>query len=176
MKSIFCYHDDGRLVDALNFTLSDFTVPGLARTFARINRFSGNGVELETVSDAQHQVNLSYLVPPGLEKAALIHEIPEIFMGDIPYPVKSVIPEVDALEERILRRAAEVFKVPYHQFLEIGPFDTALARDEARFLFPGKDHNPDLGLGIEVMGMSMERAASEWMRRFYELFGGELSI
>jgi hypothetical protein len=173
MSNPTLFFDCGRRVDVFEFTKSDLTVVGIARALARINRFSGNGEAFERVSVAQHSVNLSWLVPPGLEKAALMHDVSEIFVGDIPSPIKNMCPDIQAVEERIQRRVAEVFEIPFHQFLEIHPFDKAIARDEARMLFPDSEDSymdPDRGLGIEVITMDAPRAADEWARRFYQLY------
>ncbi len=163
------WFDRGQKVDAYNFTLEDFTIYGLARAFAKINRFAGAGDEMKVVSDAQHQVNLSYLVPPHLAKAALIHEIPELFIGDVPSPIKRVCPELGKIEDRIQRQSSYVFKIPFEHFEELHPFDKAIAYDEARYLFPDAENIP-AGLGLTVVGMTMEAATIAWVMRFEELF------
>ena len=53
---------------------------------------------------------------PAAILRALTHDFAEAFIGDIPHPVKAVIPEISDIEGRILEQMAEFFEWP-----RIGP-------------------------------------------------------
>jgi hypothetical protein len=164
---LFFYKGD--IVDAYNFDADELSIVGIARALSRINRFTGNGSKPYSV--AQHSVTLSYLVPKKLAKAALMHDVCEVFIGDVPSPVKKICPQLMEIEEKILRRLAHVFKIPYVQFIELRPFDSQIGRDEARALFeePGIDISGG-GFGVEIVPVDAKQAEDDFVRRFFELF------
>ncbi len=170
------FFGDGVLVDAFNFTADDLPATLMARQFSRINRWAGAGSL--TLSDAQHTLALSYLVEPRLAKAALLHEVPELFIGDVPRPVKRLCPDLQKVEDRIILQTSRAFGVPLVDFEEILEADEKIARDEAAVLFALIDDDHPFvrkgRLGVVVVPMTAEEAADAWTRRFYELFiGGE---
>jgi hypothetical protein len=172
-KDTKLFFGKGQIVDPFAFTADELTAVDVARSLSRINRFTGHGSL--PLSVAQHCVTLSYMVPADLRRAALLHDIGEIFIGDVPAPIKRICPQLEAIEERILRRVSTVFRVPYERFLQLRPYDTRISHDEARSLFGEPD--PDVvigeGFGIEVIPNPAREAEEEWVTRFYELFLGE---
>lgn len=73
-------------VDVLNIQPEDFTKKRLARALSNKCRFGGFTKEYYSV--AQHCVLVSTLCEPEHRLAALLHELDEVFLPDIPSPVK----------------------------------------------------------------------------------------
>lgn len=162
----------GQLIDPFTFTADMMEPTEIGRALSRINRFGGNG--LFPYSVAQHSTSLSYMVPPHLAKAALLHDVVEIFLGDIPNPVKMLCPQIQEIEEVLIKQVAKAYGVPYSEFLEIKPFDSRIGRDEAKALFPEAIISDDQRLGIEVRFQPADDAAMDWAYRFWDLFLGEV--
>lgn len=157
-----------RLIDPMKMMKVDFDPRVVAVSQSRINRWCGNG--LFPVSDAQHSYLLSLVVPPRLRFAALMHDVPEIWTGDIAGPVMvAMAPAVDAYQKQILRRLAGMFFYPYEAFDELHPYDKAIAYDEKLALFPQDPTDLSKCLGVPVEPCSAERAALLWYTRFHEL-------
>lgn len=68
----------------------------IARALAHINRFTGHG---GTYSVAQHCVLMAGQVPAHLAFAALRHDAPEAYIGDVSAPLKAHLPEYRKLED-----------------------------------------------------------------------------
>ena len=82
---------------------------------------------------AWHCVALSYVVPVGLQKVALIHDAPEAYLKDIPRtirrqePFKSIY---DAIEDRLMRVCMDYFEVDYDLLEELHYYDVKMSWSE----------------------------------------------
>ena len=78
-----------------------FYLPDIAYTLARQPRW--NATSSKFVSVAEHSVRVSYLIQEegGAPFEGLTHDITEAFLGDVPGPFKSLLPDFVALEKRI---------------------------------------------------------------------------
>lgn len=157
-----------RFIDPLKLTREDFDPTVVALAQSRINRWCGNG--LFPVSDAQHSYTLSLFVPQHLRFAALMHDVPENWCGDVCGPLlASLGKEIDAYQHQILRHLSSLFNYPYQHFIDLHPYDKAIAHDEKRALFPQDPYDPSLGLGIPIEPLDADTAALLWYTRFLEL-------
>ncbi len=57
----------------------------------------------------QHSVLVSYLVPECDQFAALMHDAAEAYVGDVPTPLKQLLPEFKIIEKRIETSLFEKF-------------------------------------------------------------------
>lgn len=153
--------------DVDKMTRADINPYDIATALSRINRYGGNGHF--ALSVAQHSLLLSYVVPDRLALAALTHDVPEMWTGDVLSPVKDECPDYNAVEERLTRKLAKVLGVPYEQFLEIVPFDKRICFDERAALFDNVDIAEEQKFGIPVEPMPADDVRNLWHRRFIAL-------
>lgn len=171
------FFGSGQKIDPFNFERAELSPHRLGRALSYINRYSGNGDRPFSV--AQHSFNLSNVVGPDLDhqRAALMHDVPEIFTGDVPTPIKRMCPDLQAIDARIIERISVVYAIPPGAFEAIHTLDTRISKDEAHFMFWElcADALKQLAggggpLGIPIVPMTPLQAASAWTRRFRELF------
>ena len=112
--------------------LESFSPPlgAIAASLSRICRF--RGVTPYTV--AQHCVRGAdaFLAMGDLEKAHqfLFHDSVEYVVGDVPGPVIKMIPEIDELQDKALKRLSEVFNFKFPFDPEVITMDKNLAEIE----------------------------------------------
>jgi 5'-deoxynucleotidase YfbR-like HD superfamily hydrolase len=90
----------GRLFDLANPESSEITVEDIAHGLAHTCRYAGQCDGFFSV--AEHSVLVSQIAPHSL-LAALFHDAAEAYVGDMSRPLKSLLPEYKAIEERIGR-------------------------------------------------------------------------
>ncbi len=76
----------------------DVNVGVIAESLSKQCRFNGHCKGFYSV--AEHSVLVSHLIDPEYALAGLMHDVHEILTGDIPTPVKSVVPQIKLFEER----------------------------------------------------------------------------
>lgn len=82
----------------------------IARNLAQINRWCGD--TKHPFSVAQHSILVSYLVPPAFALEALLHDATEAYLGDIPAPVKNVLPDYQRLELTVWSSISSEYRLP----------------------------------------------------------------
>lgn len=174
------FFGSGRKVDAFHFEADDLPPPLIGRGLSKINRFSGNGDR--TVSVAQHSRNLSFMVGdcPHRQRAALMHDLPELFTGDVPTPIKLQCPAILAIDACMIARVAVVYGIPEWAFEAIKSYDSRISFDERLMMFDHlepADREAALAgqLGFPMIPVTPEVAATSWTRRFYQLFKESLN-
>jgi hypothetical protein len=142
------------------------TVYSVAIAMGRINRWCGRGHF--ALSIAQHQTVLSYYVPPRLARAALIHDLSEFIVGEVPSPVKRKCYDLNRIEDRVQRVIFEKFDVPHENLLALHNYDVAIRVDEAKAL--GLTPPAGEGLGAVIDEMTALEASNAWLERYMVLF------
>lgn len=148
----------------------------IAFPLSRICRFVGQCKVFYSV--AEHSVEVSRLVSKGLTKAALFHDAAEAYLGDVSRPLKRMIPEYPAMEDRVLRSVFEKFEIRWpneSEWKEIKRADNAMLSTEA-FWLCGVG-NPVVSWGLRDMpscevpkAFSPQRAVGMFLREYRKLF------
>ena len=153
----------GRSVDLLNPDPLSFEIQDIVNALARVCRFAGHigiaGVETSTVySVAEHSVLLTYWcedqgLSRRVQRAALMHDAAEAYLGDMPTPLKAVLPDYRKIEARFETALRERFDyVDKNDIPVLVEADMAIQTDEIQALRP--DWGADLPdpLGIDIRG------------------------
>ena len=140
----------------------------IATSLSRLNRYGGRGAF--PLSVAQHSVILSSVVPKYLRKAALIHDIPEIWTGEVPSPVKVACPCFQQIEEQATKTLFASFGVPITHMTDLSYFDRHICNNELAVLFPDDPDAPDWKRNSffipTIREVSRARAARMWLETF----------
>lgn len=86
-----------------------WVIEDVARGLANTCRFAGQLPRGVWYSVAEHSVHVSHMVPPELAMDGLLHDAVEAFMGDMPSPLKQIVPEFGHIEERLYGAMAKRF-------------------------------------------------------------------
>ncbi|MBD8677952.1 hypothetical protein [Sphingomonas sp. CFBP 13720] len=97
----------GHYFDLLDPANSRFNLADIARGLGNTCRFAGQCDRFYSV--AEHTWLASFLVPQPLAFAALMHDAPEAFIGDVTRPLKGLLPAYKEIENRIADVIAERF-------------------------------------------------------------------
>lgn len=105
----------------------------IAWQLAHTCRWGGAGNQFYSV--ARHSINVANGLPPELMMEGLLHDASEAYLCDMPKPVKVLLPDYCALEEKYMRAIAEGFKLRYPFDDQVKAADIFNAELEAVALF-----------------------------------------
>jgi hypothetical protein len=89
------------IFDPFDMEANDLNLEDIAHALSFNCRFNGHCKRFLSV--AEHCVLMSYQVPPKLALHALLHDIGEAFLTDVPKPLKSLLKEYSFMEDSILK-------------------------------------------------------------------------
>lgn len=104
----------------------------IARALSNVCRFNGHCREFYSV--LQHSYHVAWLVGPEFRLQALLHDASEAYLGDMIRPVKRILPQFKALEERVERHIFRTFGLPEELSPEVKHADNVLLATEMRDL------------------------------------------
>lgn len=139
-------------------------IEDIAHALSCIPRFGGHTLRFYSV--AQHSVHVSRLVPEHQAKIGLLHDAAEAYMLDMMTPIKSQLPDYQALynrvEDAVFRRFGIVALTPAVKRADL----VALATEKRDLMRPtdwwSVDCEPDLK---RIEPMDPEEAEDEFLTR-----------
>ncbi|HEY9559765.1 MAG TPA: hypothetical protein VIR29_03130 [Anseongella sp.] len=101
----------GKLIDFRNVHPEDIDIRDIAHGLAHITRFGGQAQNHITV--AEHSLTVASLVPDEHKFTALMHDAAEAYLGDIPKPLKNLLPDYSRIEKYLMNIIAAKFGFEY---------------------------------------------------------------
>jgi 5'-deoxynucleotidase YfbR-like HD superfamily hydrolase len=86
-------------------------IEDIAHGLAYQCRFNGQTAVFYSV--AQHSLMVASLLPPALQKAALLHDAAEAYLGDVVKPLKRLLPAFSRIEAGVTDLIAQAFGVDF---------------------------------------------------------------
>jgi len=145
-----------------------FDILDIAHGLSNICRFGGQCQTFYSV--AQHSVYVSHLVPEEHRMSALLHDAAEAFLGDIPRPLKGLLPEYKKLEERVEWVIATRFDLAYPWSQEIKRADNAMLLAEQYQIMRNHDEWTSLqhvqAARIHISAWDPQEARKQFLDRY----------
>ena len=147
--SIWLY--TGKLIDLTRIEDYEFDHKDFTHALSLINRYTGN--TMWPFSVGQHTLlgaTSQEVKDAGLARAFYLHDFSEVFVNDLPSPLKSMVPEYCEVENRIQRHIFNVFDEPWENMEAIHSYDKRMCASEMAVLF-----NPPKFIGLEPMDVTI---------------------
>jgi 5'-deoxynucleotidase YfbR-like HD superfamily hydrolase len=164
----------GRYFDLANPAPEMVEIVDIAHALSLICRYTGHAREFYSV--AQHCVMASQIVPQRFALAALLHDAPEAYVGDMSSPLKQLCADYRAIEARVEAAVFQRFHIDMSGECKaaVKEADLRMLLTEKRDLtaakfheWPGLDHLTPRVDRIEPW--SPQRAEMRFMNRFVDL-------
>lgn len=96
---------------AVSFPEGKPTLMDIAISLCREGRYCGAGMRFWTVG--LHTMVVCDLLPPRLKIHGWMHDTSECITGDLPKPTKIKLPQVEEMEEELIRHMYKSFDIPF---------------------------------------------------------------
>ena len=122
----------GHKLDFINPDPKEIDIEDIAHALSNICRFSGHCAKFYSV--AQHSVYVAQLSHPDHRLAGLMHDATEAYIGDMVSPLKRLIPDFSAYENRLWALIAGKYGLPGELPEDVKAADLDILAMEARDL------------------------------------------
>ena len=129
----------GQYFDFLTPSPESITIEAIAHALANTCRFGGHTSSFYSVAEHSVRVARSRYVPSWLKFDALMHDAAEAFVGDIPSPLKRILPDFKLIEARVEDAIEARFGCHEMHHPLVKNADLVLLATEQRDLMPSHD-------------------------------------
>lgn len=155
----------GRLFDYEDMLGHEFDIEDIAHALSNICRHGGHHTKFYSV--AQHSFYVSHLLPTEHALAGLIHDAHEAFIGDMPSPLKKLIPGYMEIEEALEKSLLAQFGVSHPLDPCVKQADLVMLAAERRDLLA--THNEEWAIlkGVEAPQFTIEPWSPDRAKRVF---------
>jgi len=156
-------------------TAEDIDIVDIAWSLSNLCRYNGHCQKYYSV--AEHSIYVSQHVPKQFAMAGLLHDATEAYIGDIPTPIKAILPDIKHIEYHLLWAISVRFDLGFPLPDIVKKIDLAMLTTEAeQMMQPYADTWPQLiekPLDIKIQFLSPLKAYYQFLKRYNEIKKGE---
>jgi hypothetical protein len=154
--------------------VEEIDIHDIAHALSNICRFTGHCLKFYSV--AEHSVYISMFCPPEYALWGLLHDASEAYLVDVPRPIKPLLLNYKAAEDRLMELICEKFDLQKEMPDCIKQLDYDIIGNErdqimAPPLVPWGNQSSGIP-GLVIQCWSPEEARDLFIRRFWELYHG----
>ncbi len=150
----------GLHVNVINPDPDTLIITDMAHALSNIPRFGGHLAKFYSV--AQHLILAHMLASPDEKYNALMHDVSEAYLLDMPKPIKEQLPDYNIIEDRLMRVLAKKFNFAYPKTPEVQRVDHLLLDWEKRILIYG-----DTSKFKKIPTMSHKKATAQFLDLYH---------
>ncbi|MCF0070255.1 hypothetical protein LZD49_07215 [Dyadobacter sp. CY261] len=132
----------GIYMDVFNPQPEMICLEDIAHGLSHQCRFGGHLPKFYSV--AQHSVMCANLVSREYAMAALLHDASEAYLLDIPKPIKNLIPQYSAAEDKLMQIIADMFEFQFPLHKAVKSIDRWMLECEWESLMLGRESKEKL--------------------------------
>ena len=161
MAGFFMSKHRGVIEDPFDVKVEDFDLGMISRSLSRQCRFNGHGNAF--ISVAEHSVNVSYEVSPENAFVALMHDAPEMFVGDLHSEIKDAMHKrgetyFKTVENYLWILISHKYRLPMDMPDDVLQADMLVRhRELQRIFYPEESATPEI-LPVEADSLFLDRA------------------
>ena len=151
-----------------------YLIEDIAHGLSHVCRFAGHTERFYSV--AEHCYHASYVIEdPQFALDALMHDASEAYLGDIPRPLKALLPEYVEIEKQVEAEIAKRFNLTYPMPEAVKLIDIRLLATEKKHVLNNRDSWEYLDRvailpNLVIQGDWSPKVAKEkFLERYYEL-------
>lgn len=164
----------GRRFTPLNPNPNAIVIQDIAHSLSMQCRYNGHSSEYYSV--AQHSVLVSYICDYEDRLWGLLHDLSEVYIGDLVRPLKhsGKLDEYLAIENKVQEAGCKRFNLPLQEPASVKRADNIMLYTEARDLMSPLHsdwQNMVEPLPFKIEPWSQQKSKDMFMKRFFELTG-----